>query len=70
MQSKVLKERHLKLVLSRVASGQLYDAIQFNSDWVRQAPPSKARVVYRPDINEFRGERKVQLLVDYLEACS
>ena len=70
VQSKVLKERHLKLVLSRVASGQLYDAIQFNSDWVRQAPPSKARVVYRPDINEFRGERKVQLLVDYLEACS
>ncbi len=70
VQSKVLKERHLKLVLSRAESGQLYDAIQFNSDWVRQPPPSRARVVYRPDINEFRGERKVQLLVDYLEALN
>ncbi len=70
VQSKVLKERHLKLVLSRAASGQLYDAIQFNSDWVRQSPPGKARVVYRPDINEFRGERKLQLLVDYLEPCN
>ncbi|MDX1453755.1 MAG: single-stranded-DNA-specific exonuclease RecJ, partial [Oleiphilaceae bacterium] len=39
VQSKVLKERHLKLVLSRAQTGQLYDTIQFNSDWAHQPAP-------------------------------
>lgn len=69
--SKVLKEKHLKLVLVDPHSGMAYDAIQFNSEWVRQQPmPQQVRVVYRPNINEFRGRRSVQFFIDYLEMAA
>ncbi len=68
VQSRVLKDRHLKLVLSKPGSERLFDAIQFNSTWVSRSLPSKIRVVYRPSINEFRGSRSVQLMLDYIQA--
>lgn len=64
--SKVLKERHLKLVLQFDGGIELYDAIQFNSEWVDRVLPEKIRVVYRPDINEFRGRRSVQFMIDHI----
>lgn len=67
-QSRVLKDKHLKLVLNEPSSGALYDAIQFNSDWVNEPIPERVRVVYRPNINEFRGRRSVQFFLDYIEA--
>jgi len=72
VQSRVLKEKHLKLVLKLFVSGQqnedsLFDAIQFNSSWVDKSLPQKVRVAYRPSINDFRGKRNIQLMVDYME---
>jgi single-stranded-DNA-specific exonuclease len=67
-QVKVLKEKHLKLVLVEPSSGLSFDAIQFNSEWVKMQPmPQEIRVVYRPNINEFRGRRSVQFFLDYIE---
>lgn len=68
IQRKVLKEKHLKLVLRFQDSHTLFDAIQFNSDWVRQDLPETIRVLYRPAINHFRGRRTVQFMLDYIEA--
>ncbi len=68
IQHKVLKERHLKLVVNLKNGSGMFDAIMFNSDWVRQSIPEQVRLVYRPNINEFRGNRSVQLLVDHIEA--
>lgn len=69
-QSRVLKEKHLKLVLLDTSSGLSFDAIAFNSDWARvKLMPERVRVVYRPNINEFRGRRSVQFFIDYIEAC-
>lgn len=67
LQSRVLKEKHLKLVLSNGQGQQLVDAIQFNSDWCKERLPAKVRIVYRPNINEFRGKKSIQFLIDYLE---
>jgi len=67
VQNKVLKEKHLKLVLVAENGQQLFDAIQFNSDWVSQVLPAMVRVVYRPNINDFRGRRSVQFMLDYIE---
>lgn len=67
VQSRVLKEKHLKLVLSD-QDGQLIDAIQFNSEWCSQALSSRVRVVYRPNVNYFRGKQSLQFFIDYLEA--
>jgi single-stranded-DNA-specific exonuclease len=72
-QQRVVGEKHLKMVLSVDAkSQQLIDAIAFNVD-IEQWPDTTAeqvRLVYKLDINEFRGGQTVQLLVDYLEPYS
>jgi single-stranded-DNA-specific exonuclease len=67
IQHRVLKGRHLKLVLGLPGTQLEVEAIQFNSDWVEQAPPRRIRAVYRPDINEYRGRQSLQLMLDYLE---
>jgi len=67
VQSRVLKGRHLKLVLTQQLGGPLFDAIQFNSEWTEKPVPERLRIVYRPSINEFRGKRSVQLMLDYIE---
>jgi single-stranded-DNA-specific exonuclease len=68
LQQKLLKERHLKLMIEPVGGGPLLDGIAFNIDptfW----PDSSIREVqlaYRLDINEFRGNRNVQLIIEHL----
>jgi single-stranded-DNA-specific exonuclease len=61
---RVVGEKHLKFRLSTDA-GTL-DAIAFNQDvetWMADRP-SAVRCVYRPSVNEYRGERKLQLQLD------
>ncbi|HHF5474413.1 TPA: single-stranded-DNA-specific exonuclease RecJ [Haemophilus influenzae] len=62
-------KNHLKMLLEPKQGGLLLDAIAFNID-TRLYPDlsiKQARLVYKLDINEFRGNRSVQLLVDYIE---
>lgn len=72
MESRVLKQKHLKLLL-RVGENRTLDAIAFNSINPGQAPRSeepefdRVDVVYRLDINEFRGDRKAQLIIDHIQ---
>ena len=68
LDQRLLKEKHLKLSLSHPDSNRVFDAIAFNVDrevWPGQA--RRVRLAYRLDINEFRGARTLQLLVEYLE---
>lgn len=68
LDQRVLKEKHLKLSLSHPASNRVFDAIAFNVDrsqWPTSA--RRVRLAYRLDINEFRGSRSLQLMVEYLE---
>lgn len=68
LQQKLLKDRHLKLMVEPVDGGPLLDGIAFNIDpaiW----PDSSVREVqlaYRLDINEYRGNRSVQLIIQHL----
>ena len=65
---RLVGERHLKMVLSPVGSAQLVDAIAFNIDpqqWP-DASVEKLEMAYRLDVNEFRGRRTVQLVVEQL----
>ena len=68
-QQRVVGENHLKLVLSHPSAPKLsIDANYFNMD-VEQWPNNEiqqTRCVYRLDINEFRGQQKLQLLVQYM----
>lgn len=70
VQQKLVGEKHLKMVLALGPDQQqIIDAIAFNIDpkvWPNQAA-TKVRCAYKLDINEFRGKKTVQLLVDYIE---
>jgi single-stranded-DNA-specific exonuclease len=64
-------ERHLKMWVEVAGTGRRFDAIAFNLLEPGREPgriPARARLVYRLDINEYGGERRLQLLVDHLLA--
>lgn len=67
LQQKLLVGKHLKLMLES-ETRQLVDAIWFNVD-TREFPDlsvQKAKLVYKLDINEFRGHKSLQLKVEHL----
>jgi single-stranded-DNA-specific exonuclease len=68
IQSRIVGQRHLKLVLRKPAGNLVIDAIAFYVDqpenWLGLR---QIRAAYRLDINEFRGNRSVQLMLQYLE---
>jgi len=55
--------RHLKMILSKAQ--QSIDAIAFNIDINHRC--QAVNIAYRIDVNEFRGKRTVQLIVEHLE---
>ncbi|WP_434356796.1 single-stranded-DNA-specific exonuclease RecJ [Parasalinivibrio latis] len=70
LQQRLVGGKHLKMMLEPVMGGQMIDGIAFNVDLRRWPDPSVQRVqlAYRLDVNEFRGNRSVQLLVEHLDA--
>ena len=65
---RLVGEKHLKLVLSLPGKPLVLDAIAFNVDldtWPNASIES-AQIAYRLDVNEFRGQRNVQLVVEHL----
>jgi single-stranded-DNA-specific exonuclease len=65
MAKRVVGERHLKLTLSPDEGASLLDAIAFNQE--DRIPSAWIRAAYRLDVNEFRGTRKLQLVIEHLE---
>lgn len=72
-QQRIVGEKHLKLALNHGSAPHInLDAIYFNMD-TQQWPNSlvtQANCVYRLDINEFRGQQKLQLLVQHMVPVS
>ncbi|MEC4748340.1 single-stranded-DNA-specific exonuclease RecJ [Methylomicrobium sp. Wu6] len=67
VQASIVGQKHLKLVLKN-AGGMLIDAIAFFIDHPEQWLGLRScQAAYKLDINEFRGNRSVQLIVQYLE---
>ncbi|EBF0455551.1 single-stranded-DNA-specific exonuclease RecJ [Salmonella enterica] len=66
LQQRLVGERHLKVMVEPVGGGPLLDGIVFNIDttcW----PDNGVREVelaYKLDINEFRGNRSLQIIID------
>lgn len=67
---RIVAEKHLKLLLQPVGSNLEIDAIAFNTtdeNWSEQI--SKANIAYRLDVNVFRGNKNLQLMVEHIEPC-
>ncbi|MGI9282058.1 MAG: single-stranded-DNA-specific exonuclease RecJ [Endozoicomonas sp.] len=71
IQQRLVGQKHLKMVLKVPSSEYYVDAIAFNIDplqWPNQNI-NTVNVVYKLDINEFRGQQSLQLIVDHLESA-
>ena len=67
--SQIIGAKHLKLQLRAQVNGEgqgkIIDAIAFNftdEGWLKK--PERVHTVYRLDINEFRGRRRLQLMIE------
>ena len=68
LQQRLVGERHLKVMVEPLGGGPLLDGIAFNVD-TRLWPDTSVRQVelaYKLDINEYRGNRSVQLIIDHI----
>jgi single-stranded-DNA-specific exonuclease len=67
--ARVIADRHMKMWVEVPRSGRSFDAMAFNhlEDGAPFEPPSgPLQLVYRLEVNEYQGERRLQLLVDHL----
>lgn len=67
---RIVGEKHLKMSLQPVDSKLEIDAIAFNitdEDWSPEL--KQAKVAYRLDVNVFRGNKSLQLMVEHIEPC-
>ncbi|MGL6314719.1 single-stranded-DNA-specific exonuclease RecJ [Vibrio sp. WXL103] len=73
LHQKLVGEKHLKLMVEPLFKGHttniMLDAIAFNVDLRRwpDASTTRVRLAYRLDINEFRGNSSLQLMVEHIE---
>ena len=70
VEQRLVGNKHLKMVLQ--CGDKVIDAIAFNIDtevWPNYRCET-VQIAYRLDVNEFRGRRSVQLMIDHLEEVS
>ncbi|EHP3972680.1 single-stranded-DNA-specific exonuclease RecJ [Vibrio parahaemolyticus] len=74
LHQKLVGEKHLKLMLEPLYKGHptnvMIDGIAFNVDLRRwpDASVKTVRLAYKLDVNEFRGNQLLQLMIDHIEA--
>ena len=67
--ARVIGERHVKMWVEVPSGGRAFDAMAFNhlEEGAQFVPPAGlAQLVYRLEVNEYQGERRLQLLIDHL----
>lgn len=67
-QQKLIGTKHLRMVLEPLAGGPLLNAIAFNIDlnyWPDQSV-KKVEIVYQLEVNDFRGNETINLLIRHL----
>ncbi len=67
-EARIVGERHWKLTLALPGGADVIDAIAFNqADAVRLAPGNELEAAYRLDVNEYRGIRRAQLVIEGMQ---
>ena len=68
LERRVVGNDHLKLTLAAAGDTVRVEAIAFHPVGQQLLPDcQEVRMVYRPYVNEYRGERRLQLLVEHIE---
>lgn len=71
-QQRIVGDKHLKLVLQHTQANHCVDAIAFNviekkGDTPAVTEGDQVKIAYKLDINEFRGQSTLQLMVEHLQ---
>jgi len=69
--TRIVGEKHVKFWLRPVGTRARFDAIAFNlldGERFSVPPEGRLRLAYRLDINQWQGERRLQLLVEHVGA--
>ncbi|AKX48801.1 ssDNA exonuclease RecJ [Thiopseudomonas alkaliphila] len=68
---RLVGEKHLKLMLRTECGSKQVDGIAFNIDFEQWPNPTirQVLVAYSLDVNEFRGQESVQLIVRHIQAA-
>ncbi len=66
---RILKDKHMKFLLSSLDQSFKIDAVAFNLDQnkLMLSGNETLHVAYRLDINEYRGRQNVQFIIEYFE---
>lgn len=65
---RTMKDRHLRLRVRLAGGEREIDAVAFNqAERLRGSRPARLRLVYRLDVNDFRGVRAPQLVVEHMQ---
>jgi single-stranded-DNA-specific exonuclease len=65
---RIMKDQHLKLWLRPPGTSLALEAIAFRRAAGFNPGTAQVRAAYRLDVNEWRGERRLQLRIEHLEA--
>lgn len=69
LQRRIVGGHHLKMLLASAEGGEPLDAIAFRFDLEQlEQLPNRLRLAYRLDLNRYRGETRLQLVVEHWEA--
>lgn len=64
---RIVAAKHMKLVLA-TETGEVLDAIAFNQvDNQPRKSEQELHAAYRLDVNEFRGNRSIQMIIEHME---
>lgn len=68
LQQRLVREKHLKLIVEPFGGGPLLDGIAFNVDTTLWPDSSvhEVELAYKLDINDFLGNRNLQLLIQHI----
>lgn len=70
---RVVGEKHVKMRVRPLTSGEHFEAIAFNFITPEQSavdlPHGRARLAYRLDVNEYLGTRRLQLVIEHLQGA-
>jgi single-stranded-DNA-specific exonuclease len=68
LESRIVGEKHLKLRVRDAAGGDVLDAIAFGQAEMQDHLDQNMNLVYRLDVNEWQGRRRLQLMVENIQA--
>ena len=67
LQQRVVGQSHLKLWVTTMDNERVIEAIAFNQAEI-QGLPERVHLVYRLDVNEYRGLQQLQLIVEAIQS--